>query len=147
MTRTYPFKKIIGASMMVVGIAGLFFFFLPLWLLFIYPSIAFSFAAVALVMLCIHSPSPRIPRAMETLARIFLAAATLTAIPFVCMLVSELAHGTVSHRISEWLCFGSLLVPQFLWFPPFRSRPLAALVIAFASSGPTVQFWGDFQSS
>jgi len=147
MKQTHPLKKIIGASLMVIGIAGLFFSLLPFWLLLIYPSIALSLAAVALVRLCSRSPSPWVPRAMESLARIFLAAATLTALPFVCILVSEIAHGAVSGRISDWLCLGSLLIAQFLWFPRFRSRPLAALVIAFASSVPTVQSWGDGPTS
>jgi hypothetical protein len=144
---TYPLKKIIGVSMMAVSIVGFVVLLLPLWFLLIYPTITLLFAALALLRLCIHSPSPRIPRAMELLARIFLGAATLTAVFVVCMSMSDFAPGTITHRVSDWLCFGSLLIPQLLWLPRFRSRPLAALLIAIASLVPTVQYWVDLQSS
>src|SRR5438105_5416930 len=114
MTGTYPLKKIIGVAMLVVGIVGLVLFLFPLWLRLIYPFIALMLAAVASVGLCSHSGSPRISRAMESLARIFLGAATITAIFSICMFVSELAHDAVTRRVSDWLCFGSLLVPQLL---------------------------------
>ena len=145
MTGTCPTKKIIGVTMMIVGIVGLVFILFPLWLLLIYPCITLMFAVVAVIKLCSHSSG--VSRAMEFLARFFLGAATITVIFFSCMIGSEFMHDSFTPRISDWLCFGSLIVPQLLWFPRLRSSPLASLLIALASSGPIVEIWGGSQSS
>jgi hypothetical protein len=145
--RVYSFKKIAGFAMMVIGglglVLGLFVFLFPLWLLLIYPVITLICAGASLVAFCSHSRSPRLSQVMEVVPRIFLGAATVTAIPLVIGLVSQLVHGgsIVPPHFWDWLSMASLLIPQLLWIPLLRMSPLASFVIALASLGPSIEIW------
>ena len=143
MTTTYPVKKLIGIALVSVGIVALSFCLEPLWVLFIHPASALLLAAVAAHQLCTHPPSPRLPRLMEFLAGILIVTAALTFFDFLFLFLILEIGWLASLSAWDWLGFGCLLIPQLLWFPRLRSRPLAALVIALVSLVPAVLMWRD----